>query len=100
MTLHNVENARPHNTITTGTSTAFPGSKIGVDSSIRNSHAPREGKGREEGVYLWAALGAVGAADVLDVSAPVLVASAIPPLERLRQAAKHRHQRLGSNGEE
>lgn len=33
-------------------------------------------------LILGAALGAVGAADVLDVSAAVLVAPAIPPLER------------------
>jgi hypothetical protein len=34
-------------------------------------------------LYLGAALGAVGAADVLDVAASVLVPAAIPALERL-----------------
>lgn len=53
-------------------------------SSTRNNRRvlARNGTG---GIYLGAALGAVGAADVLDVSAAVLVAPAIPPLERLQK---------------
>jgi hypothetical protein len=39
--------------------------------------------------HLGAALGAVGAPDVLDVAAAVLVAPAVPPLERLQHTANN-----------
>jgi len=51
----------------------------------------RKGKATvEASANLGAALSAVRAADVLDVTAPVLVAPAIPPLERLRQPANNK----------
>jgi hypothetical protein len=40
--------------------------------------------------HLGAALGAVGAPDVLHVAAAVLVAAAVPPLERLQHNTTRR----------
>lgn len=56
------------------------------------SRATREGKRGFASPYLGAALGAVGAADVLDVAAAVLVAAAIAALEGLRRCSKKRGQ--------
>jgi hypothetical protein len=44
--------------------------------------------------HLGAALGAVGAPDVLDVAAAVLVAPAVPPLERLQHTANNGEAKL------
>jgi hypothetical protein len=81
-----IESLQPILPLTTATT-----SEAQNDSIIPSEQPLRQ----ETELYLGAALGAVGAADVLDVATPVLVAPAIPPLERLRprQATTVRQQR-------